>query len=266
MNILVCVKQVPKEEDMKLDPVTKTLIRSQGTGVISEHDRFAMELAARLKAEVGGSITAVTMGPPQAAEVLRYCLAVGADDTCLLSDRAMGGADAYATVNVLAAARAALEQQKGAPFDLILTGSQASDSDTSLVMPELAEALNLPQVTFVKNYELKNGVLRVWRETDDGEELLSVTLPAVLSVGKTDFPARFPNLRLKLKANHTEIPTLSAADLDVDPETIGVKGSKTVVGSSYFPEHNKNSIKVEGADAAEIADKLLSLLRASKVL
>ena len=105
VNILVCVKQVPKEEDLKLDPVTKTLIRSQGTGVISEYDKYAMELAARLKAENGGKVTAVTMGPPSSMEVLRYCMAVGADDVYLLSDRALGGADAYATVNALAAAK-----------------------------------------------------------------------------------------------------------------------------------------------------------------
>lgn len=266
MNILVCVKQVPKEEDMKLDPVSKTLIRSQGTGVLSEHDRYAVELAARLKAEKGGRVTAITMGPPQAAEVLRYCLAVGADEVCLLSDRAMGGADAYATVNVLAAAKAELEKQRGESFDLILTGSQASDSDTSLVMPQLAEALGLPQITFVTDYLLEDGELQVWRGTDDGADLLSVPQPAVMSVAKTIFSPRMPNLRLKLKANHTEIPTLSAADLSLDPETIGVKGSKTTVGSSYFPEHSKDCVRVEGADAAETAEKLVALLRAAKVL
>lgn len=139
VNILVCVKQVPKEENLKLDPVTKTLIRSQGTGVISEYDKYAMELAARLKAEDGGKVTAVTMGPPSSMEVLRYCIAVGADDVYLLSDRALGGADAYATVNALAAAKAYLEAG-GTKYDLVLCGKQASDSDTSLVMPELANA------------------------------------------------------------------------------------------------------------------------------
>lgn len=266
MNILVCVKQVPKEEDMKLDPVTKTLIRSQGTGVLSKNDRFAMELAARLKGELGGRVTAITMGPPQAAEALRYCLAIGADEVCLLSDRAMGGADAYATVNVLAAAKAELETQRGEAFDLILTGSEASDSDTALVMPELSEALGLPQVSFVTDYRVENGELQVWRETDDGKDLLAVGLPAVMSVGKTVFEARQPNLRLKLKANHAEIPTLNAGALALDPAAIGVPGSKTTVGSSYFPEHSKDCVRVEGADAAETANKLLELLRTAKVL
>lgn len=137
MNILVCVKQVPKDEDLKLDPVTKTLIRSQGNGVISEYDKYAMELAVRLKTETGGKVSAITMGPPASAEVLRYCLAVGADDVYLLSDRALGGADAYATVTTLAAAKTRLEAN-GTKYDLIICGKQASDSNTSLVMPELA--------------------------------------------------------------------------------------------------------------------------------
>jgi electron transfer flavoprotein beta subunit len=265
MNILVCVKQVPKEEDLKLDPVTKTLIRSQGTGVISEYDKFAMEMAARIKADVGGKVTAITMGPPQSAEVLRYCLSVGADDVCLLSDRAMGGADAYATVNVLAATKAYLEQS-GEKYDLVLLGKQASDSDTSLVMPQLAEALGLPQVAFVTDYKFDDGKLQVWHETDDSLDLVEVQLPAVMSVSKTVFSARYPNLRLKLKANHAEIPTYDASTLNLDASTIGVKGSKTTVGSSYFPEHNKNCVKVSGSEAEEVAKNLVSLLRNAKVM
>lgn len=265
MNILVCVKQVPPEEDMKLDPVTKTLVRSHSKGVISEYDKYAMELAARIKAEVDGKITAITMGPPQAAEVLRYCLAVGADDVCLLSDRAMGGADAYATVNVLKAAKVFLEKDRE-KYDLVLTGTQASDSDTSLVMPQLAEALNLPQVSFVKDYRITEGKLQVWRESDDGAELVEATLPAVMSVGKTVFQARYPNMRLKLKANHMEIPTCNAVDLGLDPDKIGTKGSRTTVGDSYFPEHNKSCIRITGADAAETADNLLSTLRNAKAM
>lgn len=259
VNILVCVKQVPKDEDLKLDPETKTLIRSQGTGVISEYDKYAMELAARIKEEQGGKVIAITMGPPASAEVLRYCLAVGADEAYLLSDRAMGGADAYATVNVLCAAKAHIENS-GEAFDLIICGKQASDSDTSLVMPELAEALGLPQLSFVADYRLADGKLQLLRETDEGSELVEMTLPAVISVGKTVFSARYPNLRLKLKANHTEIPALNAEALGLDPAGIGAVGSKTTVGNSYFPEHNKSCVFVSGASAEESAEKLVSLL------
>ena len=242
VNILVCVKQVPKEEDLKLDPVTKTLIRSQGTGVISEYDKYAMELAARLKAEDGGKVTAVTMGPPSSMEVLRYCIAVGADDVYLLSDRALGGADAYATVNALAAAKAYLEAG-GTKYDLVLCGKQASDSDTSLVMPELAECLGLPQVTFVSGYELSEGKLIVQRETDEGTDHIEL-----------------------LKANHMEIPILDAQALGLEAEEIGVKGSRTTVGSSYFPEHNKSCVTVSGESGEEIAGNLLSALRSARMI
>ena len=263
MNILVCVKQVPKEEDLRLDPATKTLIRTQGTGVISEYDRYAMELAARLKESAGGRVTAITMGPPASAEVLRYCLSVGADDAYLLSDRRMGGADAYATVNVLAAAKRYIEAG-GEDYDLVLCGKQASDSDTSLVMPELAEALGCAQVTFVNDFETVDGTLHVRRETDDGVDVLEVPFPAVISVGKTVFAARYPNIRLKLKANHTEIPVLDADTLGLDASEIGEKGSKTTVGVSYFPEKNKSCVHVTGGDAAETAEKLVELLRRAR--
>ena len=265
VNILVCVKQVPKEEDLKLDPVTKTLIRSQGTGVISEYDKYAMELAVRLKSENGGKVTAVTMGPSSSMEVLRYCIAVGADDVYLLSDRALGGADAYATVNALAAAKAHFEAD-GTKYDLVLCGKQASDSDTSLVMPELAECLGLPQVTFVSNYELSDGKLIVQRETDEGTDYIELPLPAAASVDKTVFEARRPNMRLKLKANHMEIPVLDAQALGLDAEKIGVKGSKTTVGSSYFPEHSKSCVTIAGEGAKEIADNLISALRDARMI
>lgn len=265
MNILVCVKQVPKEEDLKLDPETKTLIRSQGTGVISEYDKYAMEIAARLKEQAGGTVTAITMGPPASAEVLRYCLSVGADQVYLLSDRAMGGADAYATVNTLAAAKAYLEKS-GTPFDLILCGKQASDSDTSLVMPELAEELGCPQVTFVTDFKWEEEALQVQRETDDGLEIVAVPFPTVISVGKTVFSARYPNLRLKLKANHTEIPVLNAETLGLDGSQIGVKGSKTTVGDSYFPEHNKACVRISGGDENEVAEKLVTQLRSARMI
>lgn len=265
MNILVCVKQVPKEEDLKLDPVTKTLIRSQGTGVISEYDKYAMELAARLKTENGGKVTAITMGPPASMEVLRYCLAVGADDVYLLSDRALGGADAYATVNALVAAKAKLEAD-GAKYDLVLCGKQASDSDTSLVMPELAECLGLPQVTFISDFVFSDGVLTVRRETDDGIDYIELPLPAVASVDKTVFEARRPNMRLKLKANHTEIPVFDAQSLGLDAQKIGVKGSKTTVGDSYFPEHSKFCVNISGESNEEIAENLLAALRTAKMI
>ena len=154
----------------------------------------------------------------------------------------------------------------GTKYDLVLCGKQASDSDTSLVMPELAECLGLPQVTFVSGYELSEGKLIVQRETDEGTDHIELPLPAVASVDKTVFEARRPNMRLKLKANHMEIPVLDAQALGLEAEEIGVKGSRTTVGSSYFPEHNKSCVTVSGESSEEIAGNLLSALRSARMI
>ncbi len=258
MNILVCVKHVPKEEDMKLDRETKTLIRSNGTGEINPLDRYALELALRLKEQVGGSVTAISMGPPSSMASLRYALSVGADDAALLSDRALGGADAYATARTLAAAIQKLEAEKGA-FDLVLCGKNSSDGDTFLVTPALAEDLGRPHTTGVVDFSLEENAIRVKREIESGFEELELDFPAVLSVSKAMFSFRFPNVRLRLAANRREIPVFSAADLGVDADMVGTRGSLTTVGSSYVPEHNKNCVRF-GGEPEEAAKELLSVL------
>ena len=246
MNILVCVKHVPKEEDLKLDRETKTLIRTNGTGEINSLDRYALELALRLKEQLGGTITAISMGPPNSMASLRYALSVGADDAVLLSDRALGGADAYATAFTLAAAVRKLEAEKG-NFDLVLCGKNSSDGDTFLVTPALAEDLGRPHTTGVVDFRLEEKCLWVRRELDSGFEELELDFPAVLSVSKAVFPFRFPNVRLRLAANRREIPVFTAADLAVDPACVGTRGSLTSVGSSYVPEHDSNCVKFGGA-------------------
>ena len=265
MNILVFVKQVPKDEDLRLDPETKNLVRNQSSGQISEYDKYSMELALRLKEALGGKVTAVTMGPPQSENVLRHCLALGADNVYLLSDRAMGGADAYATVNVLAMAKKYLEERCGT-FDLILCGKQASDSDTSLVMPELAEALDLPQFSNVIDYELIDGTVCFEHETESGSELAEITLPAVLGVSKTVFSARYPNIRLKLMANRRTIESINASELGADPHDIGTLGSKTVVGASYFPVHDKATVVIHEENDGLNAMNLFEILQAKRVI
>lgn len=253
MNILVCVKHVPKEEDMKLDRETKTLIRSDGTGEINPLDRYALELALRLREAVGGTVTAISMGPPSSMASLRYALSVGADDALLLSDRALGGADAYATALTLAAAIRKLEAEKGV-FQLVLCGKNSSDGDTFLVTPALAEHLGRPHTTGVVDYKLEENCLQVRREIDSGFEELQLDFPAVLSVSKASFDFRFPNVRLRLAANRREIPVFGAAELDLDPASVGARGSLTSVGSSCVPEHGKNCVRFGGAPEDAVKD------------
>lgn len=259
MNILVCVKHVPKEEDLKLDRETGTLIRTNGTGEINAMDKYALELALQAKEKFGGTVTAVSMGPDSSKGSLRYALSVGADDACLLSDRALGGADAYATAKTLAAAVRKLEAEKGR-FDLILCGKNSSDGDTFLVPPSLAENLSIPHATGVVNYALTEESIEVKREIENGFERLELTLPALLSVSKTEFPARFPNVRLRLAANRKEIPVFTAADLAVDPAEVGAKGSLTTVGGSFVPEHSKDCQMLQGDSAEETAGILAAVL------
>lgn len=265
MRILVCVKHVPKEEDMKLDPVTKTLVRG-GEGEISAMDKFALEIAARLKEQAGAEVTAVSMGLPTSLPTLKYALSVGADKACLLSDRPLGGSDAYATAVALSSVVKKLEEENGECFDLVLCGKQASDSDTSLVTPALAELLNRPHSTAVVDFENAEQGIRVTRETDSGTETLCLRYPAVLSVGKTVFPARYPNLKLRLAANRKQIPVLGIAELGLSPGEVGSAGSLTDVGSSFIPEHDKSVQMIGGGDPDAAAAELFNALQARHVL
>lgn len=259
MNILVCVKHVPKEEDLKLDRETGTLIRNNGTGEINSMDKYALEIALRAKEQFGGSVTAISMGPDSSKGSLRYAFSVGADEGYLLSDRALGGADAYATAKTLGAAVRKLENEKG-PFDLILCGKNSSDGDTFLVPPSFAENLNIPHSTGVVDYILSEKSIEVKREIEDGFEHVELPLPALLSVSKTVFPARFPNVRLRLAANRKEIPVFAAADLPVDLNDVGSKGSLTTVGGSFVPEHSKNCQMLHGSTDEESANMLVGAL------
>ena len=138
MNIVVCIKQVPNTNEVKLDPVTGTLIRDGVPSIINPDDKAGLEAALRLKDATGAHVTVVSMGPPQADAVLREAMAMGADDAVLVTDRAFGGADTLATSTTIAAAL------KKIPYDLIITGRQAIDGDTAQVGPQIAEHLNIP--------------------------------------------------------------------------------------------------------------------------
>ena len=197
---------------------------------------------------------------PAANATLRYALSVGGDEAYLLSDRALAGSDAYATAVALSAAVRKLEGEKGQPFDLILCGKQASDSDTSLVTPALAELLDRPHTTAVVDFEMTEGAIVATREMDKGTETLRLTTPAVLSVSKTVFPARYPNLKLKIQANRKQIPVLDGAALALNPADVGASGSLTDVGSSFIPERDKSGVKIDGANGAQAAETLMGML------
>ncbi|HHW57469.1 MAG TPA: electron transfer flavoprotein subunit beta/FixA family protein [Clostridia bacterium] len=231
MNILVFIKQVPDTNEVKIDPVTKTLIREGVPSIINPDDKNALEEAIRIKDEYGGKVTVITMGPSQAEEALREALAMGADEAYLLTDRVFAGADTCATAKTLAKMAQKLEH------DIIFCGRQAIDGDTAQVGPQLAEQLNIPQVTYVKEVKIEGDALIVKRALEDGYEMIKVKMPVLLTAIKELNTPRYPSIKGIFEAyREKEVKIVTAADLGIDPQDVGLKGSPTRVISTTTPE------------------------------
>jgi len=261
MNIAVCVKQVPDTSEVKIDPETGTMRREGVPSILNPFDSYAVEEAIRLKETNGGKVTAVTMGPPQAGDVLRDVVAMGVDEVMLLSDRAFAGADTWATSYTLG-----LGLKQAGPLDLVICGKQAVDGDTAQVGPGIAENLGIPFVAYVRKIEeIKDGVMRVQRLIEDGYEVVEVKLPAVITVVKEINSPRMPSLKGKMKAKKIEIKTLDAAALGAVPGNIGLAGSPTKVVKVFTPPPKGKREVIEGAPAEQVA-KLIDRLSESKII
>ena len=232
MEIIVCVKQVPDTKDVRLDPKTNTMSREGVESIMNPFDRHALEEAVRLKEKHGGSVRALSMGPPQAAEVLREAIACGADEGVLVSDRAFAGADTWATSYTLVKAIETIGDA-----DLILCGKQAIDGDTAQVGPGMASRMGRPYVTCVqKTREVGQNHIVVERMMDDGYDVVRLPLPALLTVVKDINEPRIPSLKGKMRAKKAEIKTLCAADIGAEEQYIGLAGSPTQVVKVFSPE------------------------------
>ncbi|WP_319589001.1 electron transfer flavoprotein subunit beta/FixA family protein [uncultured Desulfobulbus sp.] len=257
MKIIVCVKQVPDAKDVRLDPKTNTLAREGVDSIMNPYDRHALEEAVAIKEKQGGTVTVITMGPPQAEAVLREAIACGADDGVLISDRAFAGADTWATAYTLAKAVQTLD---GA--DLILCGKQAIDGDTAQVGPGLACRLQVPYATCVqKTRNVTAGTIEVERMMDDGFDVLRLPLPALMTVVKDINEPRVASLKGKMKAKKAEIRQLSAAAIGADPQCIGLAGSPTQVVRVFPPEPRGNR-KIFSGSVEEQVDQLVACLKA----
>ena len=261
MDILVCIKQVPASNKVEVDPVTGVLLRNGADSKMNPYDLYALETALKIREEVGGTISVISMGPPQAMTVIREAFAMGVDRGALLSDRRFGGADVLATSYTIAQGI-----KKMGDFDLILCGKQAIDGDTAQVGPEIAEHLGIPQVTYAADIELNDTTLTVTKEQEDCYEKIEVKLPALLTAVKSLNEPRYPNIRRKMQANRMEVRTLTAADLpELDPARLGLKGSPTKVKKTFVPPVHSTGVRVEGKDAGEQAGNLLKLLSEAKI-
>ncbi|MBU0513525.1 MAG: electron transfer flavoprotein subunit beta/FixA family protein [Proteobacteria bacterium] len=256
MRIAVCLKQVPDTTEVRIDPETNTLVRQGVASIINPFDLFALEAALRLKEAAGGTVTLLSMGPPQAEEALREGLGFGADEAVLLTDRAFAGADTWATSLTLAAAIRHL-----GPFDLVVCGKQAIDGDTAQVGPGLAQHLGWPFVAGVKAFEVPGeGRLRLSRMMDDGYQVVEMDLPGLLTVVREVGEPRPPSLKAKMRAKKAEIKSLGAADLGLDEGRVGLAGSFTQVVKVFAPTLRAEREMIEGEAAVQarrVLDKLV---------
>lgn len=262
MHIVVPIKQVPETDEARYDPATRTLVREGITAVINPFDKRSLTEAIRLRSLYGGQITAITMGPPQARDALVECLGRGVDRAIHISDRALAGSDTLATARTLAAALRRLQ------FDLLLPGKMTTDSETGQVGPELAELLDLPQVTGATTIELQDDhTLRVTRETDTGFEQVICPLPALLTAAerlikpvKTS-PHILEEGHRRITEDPSLIETLTIHDLGLLPEEVGLSGSPTWVSDLRPVEVKRERIMLSGDDPRSLAKSLLLALQ-----
>ncbi len=259
MHIVVCIKQVPKTLDVRVDPVTHNLIREGIDSTINMFDENALEEAFLLREKFGGKVSVISMGPPQVREALRKALAMGADEAYLLCDPSLGGADVLATAYTLAQGIKKLQ-----PVDLILCGRHAVDADTGQVGPELAEQLGWQQVTMVKRLECDGSKITAWRECEEGTAVWELPFPAVTTVGKEINKPRYPTPIGIIRSGKKQITTWCAEDLDADEDKIGLAGSPTRVIRMFSPERTSHVEMLTGENE-EVARQLVAKLREHKI-
>ena len=263
MNIIVLVKQVPDTADVKLDPKTGNLIREGIESIINPDDRHALEAAIHLKETVGGKVTVLSMGPPQAVDAVSEALGMGADKGVLLSDRAFAGADTWATSTTLGRAL-----KKIGDYDLILCGRQAIDGDTAQIGPQVAEFLGMPQVSYVCGIEdVGEKKIVVRRRLEDGYERLECRLPALLTViGELNSP-RYATVGGLIDACREKAPikVWNAADIGMQVSEVGLEGSLTHVIKTFSPKFKRQGEILAGDTATKVAG-LMGKLKENRLL
>ncbi|CAL7891578.1 electron transfer flavoprotein subunit beta/FixA family protein [Fusobacterium necrophorum] len=262
MKIIVCMKQVPDTTEVRLDPKTNTLIREGVPSIINPDDKSGLEMALRLKDQYNAHVTVLTMGPPQAVLALREALAMGADEAILLTDRAFGGADTWATSCTLAGALKKLH------YDLIITGRQAIDGDTAQVGPQLAEHLHLPQVSYVEEVQKNGDTLIVKRQFEDRYHKIEIKMPCVITALSELAQPRYMSVGGIFDAYQKEITVWGLHDIEqnINLEHIGLKGSPTKVKKSYPKQGKGAGTLLKGMTAEEIAQAILAKLKEKYII
>lgn len=260
MKIVVCIKQVPDTNEVKLDPVTGTLIRDGVPSIINPDDKAGLEAALALKDSAGAEVSVITMGPPQADAVLREAMAMGADNAYLITDRAFGGADTLATSTTIAAAIKKLE------YDLIITGRQAIDGDTAQVGPQISEHLGIPNVSYAEDIQVDGKTVTIKRQYEDRYHTVKVQMPCLITaLGEMNTPRYMTPGGIFNAYREKEVIVWNRPDLEVADEEIGLKGSPTKVAQS-FPKSVKPAGVKETLDPEDAATFIIDKLKEKYVI
>jgi electron transfer flavoprotein beta subunit len=261
MNVVVCLKQVPGTSEVKINPQTNTLIRQGIKNVMNPFDTYALEEGVRIKERCGGKVTAISMGPPQAIEMLRESISLGADAALLLSDSAFAGADTWSTAYTLSSAIKRLGQ-----FDMVICGRQTTDGDTGQVGPEIAEMLDIPFIAYVGQIEeMTDKHMRVKRMIDEGYEIVQCPLPAVVTVTKEINKPRLPSLRGISRSRNAIVPVWGVKELGVDPANLGLSGSYTRVIKIFTPQR-KHQAEIFQGGAEKQVECLIAKMKAERII
>ena len=258
MKIVVCAKQVPDTTEVKLDPKTNTLIRDGVPSIINPDDKAGIEAALQLKEKVGGTVTVVSMGPPQAA------LAMGCDEAILVTDRAFGGADTWATSSTIAAALKKLD------YDVIITGRQAIDGDTAQVGPQIAEHLGIPQVSYAEEIvEAEEGKLVVKRQFEDRYHIIEVKTPCLITALAELATPRYMTVHGIFDAyreKEVKVWTLEELKDTVDMANIGLKGSPTNVKQSFTKQAKGKGLYYKDLSPEDAVETIVAKLEERHII
>lgn len=261
MNIIVCVKQVPDTTEVRLNPETGTLIRDGVPSIMNPDDKAGLEAALRLKDQYEAKVTVMTMGPPQAEEVLREAMAMGADEAYLITDRAFGGADTWATSSTIASAI-----RKIGNYDLIITGRQAIDGDTAQVGPQIAEHLGIANISYAEDVKAEGNSIIVKRQFEDRYHIIKAEFPCLITaLAEMNEPRYMTPGGIMEAYKNREIIKFTRPDLDVEDSNIGLKGSPTRVFKS-FTKAVKGKGTVVNLDTQESVNWLIEKLEEKYII
>lgn len=261
MNIIVCIKQVPDTNEVKIDPVKGTLIREGVPVIMNPDDKHALIEAVKIKGKVGGKVSVVSMGPPQAESALREALSLGADDAYLVCDRAFAGSDTWATANALGVAINHIGS-----YDLLIFGRQAIDGDTAQVGPQTAELLGVPQITYAQKIEVGEGKIKVERQMEEGYEVIESDFPCLVTCISEINEDEYPSLEgIKDAYRNKEVKVLSAEDIKADKSKIGLLNSPTSVKKSFTPPAKGQGQILKGP-MKEVVKQVVTMLKEKELV